>query len=90
MRVGLTWSERIKFQPPGTQMRSEEAQYEVQAFEKIKTPKGEFDAFKLVMTMNALKGARPSQGVPQKFGLTLTTMLPMSKLLLPFRHLQLS
>ena len=26
MRVGLTWSERIKFQPPGTQLRSEEVQ----------------------------------------------------------------
>ena len=62
MRVGLTWSERIKFQPPGTQLRSEEAQYEVQAFEKIKTPKGEFNAFKLVMTINALKGARTKAG----------------------------
>jgi hypothetical protein len=52
VRVGLTWSDRVKFQPPGTQMRWEETQYEVQAFEKIKTSKGEFDAFKLVMTMN--------------------------------------
>ena len=33
--------------------------YEVQAFEKIKTPKGEFDAFKLVMTMNVPQSARP-------------------------------
>ena len=33
------------------QMRSVEAKYEVQAFEKIKTPKGEFDVFKVVMTM---------------------------------------
>jgi len=62
MRIGLTWSDRIKFQPPGTQLRSEEVQYEVQAFEKIKTPKGEFNAFKLVMTINALQGARTKAG----------------------------
>jgi hypothetical protein len=62
MRIGLTWSDRIKFQPPGTQLRSEEVQYEVQAFEKIKTPKGAFNAFKLVMTMNAPQSARPKPG----------------------------
>jgi hypothetical protein len=62
MRVGLTWSDRIKFQPPGTQMRLEEGRYEVQAWEKIKTPKGEIDAFKLVMTMNVPKSARPKGG----------------------------
>jgi hypothetical protein len=62
MRIGLTWSDRIKFQPPGTQLRSEEVQYEVQAFEKIKTPKGELNAFKLVMTMNAPQSARPKPG----------------------------
>jgi len=62
MRIGLTWSERIKFQPLGTQLRSEEVQYEVQAFEKIKTPKGEFNAFKLVMTMNAPQSVRSKPG----------------------------
>ena len=62
MRIGLTWSERIKFQPLGTQLRSEEVQYEVQAFEKIKTPKGEFNAFKLVMIMNAPQSARSKPG----------------------------
>ena len=55
MRVGLAWSDRVKFQPPGAQMRSEEARYEVQAWEKIKTPKGDFDAFKIVMTMSVPK-----------------------------------
>ena len=59
MGVGLTWSDRVKFQPPGMQMRSVEANYEVQAFEKIKTPKGEFDAFKVVMTMSVPKGPKP-------------------------------
>src|SRR5262249_53814764 len=62
MRIGLTWSEQIKFQPPGTQLRSEAVQYVVEAFEKIKTPKGEFNAFKLVMTMNAPRSARPKPG----------------------------
>jgi hypothetical protein len=58
MRVGLSWSDRIKFQPPGMPLRSEDARYEVQAWEKIKTPKGEFDAFKIVMTMRA-PGPKP-------------------------------
>ena len=40
-------------------MRSEEGRYEVQSWEKIKTPKGEFDAFKLVMTMNVRRGPKP-------------------------------
>ncbi len=40
------------------QMRLEDTKYEVQAWEKIKTPKGEFDAFKIVMTMRA-PGLKP-------------------------------
>jgi hypothetical protein len=58
MRTGLIWSDRVKFQPPGMQMRAVETKYEVQAFEKVKTPKGEFDAFKIVMTMNVPKGPK--------------------------------
>jgi hypothetical protein len=58
LRVDLAWSDRVKFQPPGLQMRWEEAKYEVQAWEKIKTSKGEFDAFKIVMTMRA-PGPKP-------------------------------
>ena len=58
LRVGLTWADRVKFQPPGVPLRSEDAKYEVQAWEKIKTPKGEFDAFKIVMTMRA-PGPKP-------------------------------
>jgi hypothetical protein len=59
MRVGLTWSDRFQFQPRGLQMRSEEGRYEVQSWEKIKTPKGEFNAFKLVMIMSVTKGRTP-------------------------------
>jgi hypothetical protein len=58
MRVGLTWSDRFQFQPPGAHMRWEQGRYEVQAWEKIKTPKGDFDAFKLVMNMSAPTGPK--------------------------------
>jgi hypothetical protein len=58
MRVGLAWSDRFQFQPPGAQMRWEEGRYEVQAWEKIKAPKGDFDAFKLVMNMTAPTGPK--------------------------------
>jgi hypothetical protein len=58
LRAGITWSDQVKFQPPGMQMRLQDAKYEVQAWEKIKTPKGEFDAFKIVMTMRA-PGPKP-------------------------------
>jgi hypothetical protein len=58
MRVGLTWSDRIKFQPPGMQMRWEETRYEVQAWEKANTVRDEFDAFRIVMTMNVPKGPK--------------------------------
>jgi hypothetical protein len=59
MRVGLNWSDRFQYQPRGLQMRWEEGQYQVEAWEKIKTPKGEFDAFKLVMTMSVARGRKP-------------------------------
>jgi hypothetical protein len=69
LRVGLTWSDRVKFQPdrvkfqpPGMQIRLEDAKYEVQAWEKIKTSKGEFDAFKIVMTMRAPGPKAPGPG----------------------------
>ena len=42
-------------------MRWEEVDTKSKPWEKIKTPKGEFDAFKLVMTMSAPKW-RPKPG----------------------------
>lgn len=50
MRVGLSWSAQFPLQMPGIQ-RQELAQYEVQAWEKVKTLKGEFEAFKILMTV---------------------------------------
>jgi len=58
LRVGLTWSDRFQFQPRGAQARWEEAGYEVQAWEKFKSLRGEVDAFKIVMRMNAPTGPR--------------------------------
>jgi hypothetical protein len=57
MRVGLTWTDRFQFQPIGAQIRWEEGRYEVQAWERIKTLKGDFDAFKILMHMTAPTGA---------------------------------
>jgi len=58
MRVGLAWTDRFQFQPRGTQARWEEGRYEVQAWEKIMTAKGGFDAFKIVMTTNIPTGPK--------------------------------
>jgi hypothetical protein len=46
--VGLSWSERGSRQVPGRRSTSVDYKYEVNAWENIKTPKGEFDAFKVV------------------------------------------
>jgi hypothetical protein len=59
MRIGLSWTDRFQFQPRGLQMRWQEGRYQVEAWEKIKTPKGEFDAFKVVMTTSGAKGPKP-------------------------------
>jgi hypothetical protein len=49
MRVGSTWSARFWWTLAGLRGQWVEAQYEVQSWEKVKTPKGEFDAFKIIM-----------------------------------------
>ena len=56
VRVGVTWSDQFQFQPRGLPMRWEQGRYEVQAWEKIKTPRGEFDGFKITMTFTVKKG----------------------------------
>ncbi len=58
VRVGVTWSDQFQFQPRGVPMRWEQGRYEVQAWEKIKTPRGEFDAFKITMTMTVPSGPK--------------------------------
>jgi len=59
MRVGFSWTDRFQYQPRGFQSRWQEGRYQVEAWEKVKTPKGEFDAFKLIMTMSVPKGPKP-------------------------------
>jgi hypothetical protein len=58
VRVGLFWSDRFQLQPRGLLSRWEQGQYEVQAWEKIKTPKGEFEAFRIIMTMAVPTGPK--------------------------------
>jgi len=58
LRVGLAWTDRFQFQPRGAQARWEEGRYEVQGWEKINTPRGEFDAFKIGMQMTAPTGPK--------------------------------
>jgi len=49
IQVGLSWSGQFSLQMPGIQ-RQESAQYEVQSQERVKTLKGELEAFKILMT----------------------------------------
>lgn len=56
--VGLNWTDQFQFQPRGLPSRWEQGQYEVQAREKIKTPKGEFEAFRIIMTMAVPTGPK--------------------------------
>jgi hypothetical protein len=50
IQVGLSWSGQFSLQMPGVQ-RQESAQYEVQSQERVKTLKGEIEAFKILMTV---------------------------------------
>jgi len=63
--VGLTWTDQFQFQPRGVPMRWEQGRYEVQAWEKIKTPRGEFDAYKITMTMTVPTGPK-SKGTSRR------------------------
>ena len=58
LRVGSNWQERFQFQPPATQVTWQNGRYDVQSWEKIMTPNGEFDAFKIVMNMNVPTGPK--------------------------------
>lgn len=50
IQVGSSWSGQFSLQMPGVQ-RQESAQYEVQSQERVKTLKGELEAFKILMTV---------------------------------------
>lgn len=58
LRVGVKWSDRFQHQPRGMPVQWAEGQYEVQAWEKIKVPKGEVDAIKIVLTSFVAGGPR--------------------------------
>lgn len=61
--VGHTWSARFPFQLPGLRQQWANAQYEVQSWEDVQTPKGGFEAFKIVMSV-------PGSPTPQKGAIT--------------------
>jgi len=65
VHVGLSWADRFQFEPRGLPMRWEQGRYEVQAWEKVNTPKGEFEAFKIIMTMTVPTGPK-SKGISQR------------------------
>jgi len=83
VRVGLTWSDQFKFQPRGVPMRWEQGRYEVQAWEKIKTPRGEFDAFKITMTMTVPTGPK-SKGTSSR--ITTYYYVPEVKAIVSFHE----
>jgi hypothetical protein len=58
LRVGSNWTERFQFQPPATQVTWQNGRYEVKSWDKIMTPNGEVDAFKIVMDMNIPTGPK--------------------------------
>jgi hypothetical protein len=85
MRVGLTWLGQINFQPPGLPMRRAEVQYEVQAWEKLNTIKGDFDAFRILMNMNVAKGVK-RQG-PTEFRTHTYYYAPATKAIISYQEL---
>jgi hypothetical protein len=62
LQVGLKWSAWFTLQLPGLRGRLSNANYEVQAWERVKTLKGEFDAFKILMEVPGL--TTPQRGGP--------------------------
>jgi hypothetical protein len=62
IRVGLAWSDRRTRQIPGSRPVSMDYKYEVKSWEKVQTPKGEFDAFKIVRSFLISPPKGPSPG----------------------------
>lgn len=83
VRVGLSWSDRFQFQPRGLPIRWEQGRYDVQAWEKVNTPKGEFEAFKIIMTMTVPTGPK-SKGISQRT--TTYYYAPEVKAMVSFRE----
>lgn len=54
LRLGLKWPSRFRLELPGLRGWWADASYEVQAWERVKTLKGEFDAFKILMEVPGL------------------------------------
>jgi hypothetical protein len=71
IRVGLAWSDRRTRQIPGSRPVSMDYKYEVKSWEKVQTPKGEFDAFKIVRVLPHFTSKRAESRPPAKRDLFL-------------------
>jgi len=81
--VGVTWTDQFQFQPRGLPTRWEQGRYQVQAWEKIKTLRGEFDAFKITMTMTVPSGPK-SKGTSSR--ITTYYYVPEVKAIVSFQE----
>ncbi len=76
---------RIKLPVPNPELLWTEAQYEAQAWEKIKTAKGEFDAFRIVMSMSVPKGVK--RQAPTEFRTHTYFYAPEIKAIISYQEL---
>jgi hypothetical protein len=83
LRVGSSWTEQFQFQPPGTLVTWQNGRYEVQSWEKILTPNGESDAFKIVMNMNIPTGPK---GKGTRIQTSTYYYSPAAKAIISFRQ----
>lgn len=65
MRLGLAWSGNFYRSIAGLRGAWVDAQYEVQSWEKITTPKGTFEAYKIVKTITGRQFTGPGPSSPQ-------------------------
>lgn len=84
LRLDLSWSSQFRFHLPGLPERWEQGQYQVQSWEKVKTPKGEFEAFKI--TMNVAPGKKGPKAAPSPPRITTYYYSPKVKAILYFHE----
>lgn len=81
--LGLSWSERRSWQVPGLRPRSVDYKYEVNSWEIIKTPKGDFDAFKIVKSFQI--SAAPAKGRQARWQTQTYYYAPSVKAIVQYR-----
>ena len=81
--AGLSWSERRSRQVPGRRPTSVDYKYEVTAWEKVKTPKGEFEAFKVVKSF--LLSPPGAKGIQSRWQIQTYYYAPALKAIVQYR-----